>query len=153
MPRNGITARRIVTGLTVSYLPARLVGAGAGCHGRSPAVTPSPSALPSPDKPLAETSSMAKPTIKPATAQARDAAAGWLRANAIPFKTTEPGSGFEDLMPIEKLIGDARIVALDEATRGIHEFFQMKHRLVEFLVEEMGFTIRVRRCADMPCRR
>jgi erythromycin esterase len=31
-------------------------------------------------------------------------------------------------------------VALGEATHGTHEFFQMKHRLLEFLVEEMDFT-------------
>ncbi|MBU7024169.1 MAG: erythromycin esterase family protein [Theionarchaea archaeon] len=64
-----------------------------------------------------------------------------LQRNAIPFTTTEPGSGFEDLMPLKEVIGDARIVALGEATHGTHEFFEMKHRLTEFLVEEMGFTI------------
>ncbi|MBN2305532.1 MAG: erythromycin esterase family protein, partial [Anaerolineae bacterium] len=32
-------------------------------------------------------------------------------------------------------------VALGEATHGTHEFFTMKHRLFEFLVQEMGFTI------------
>jgi erythromycin esterase len=65
----------------------------------------------------------------------------WLRENAIPFDTTDPNSDFEDLMPLKKLIGDARIVALGEATHGTHEFFQMKYRLVKFLVEEMGFNI------------
>jgi erythromycin esterase-like protein len=64
----------------------------------------------------------------------------WLKANAIPFDTTEPNSSFEDLMPLKKIIGDARIVALGEATHGTHEFFQMKHRMLEFLVEEMGFN-------------
>ena len=43
-------------------------------------------------------------------------------------------------MPLKKIIGEARIVALGEATHGTHEFFQMKHRMLEFLVEEMGFN-------------
>jgi erythromycin esterase len=64
----------------------------------------------------------------------------WLKANAIPFDTTEPNSSFEDLTPLKKIIGDARIVALGEATHGTHEFFQIKHRMLEFLVEEMGFN-------------
>ena len=64
----------------------------------------------------------------------------WLRKKAIPFDTTDLNSGFKDLMPLKELIGDARIVALGEATHGTHEFFQMKHRLLRFLVEEMGFN-------------
>ena len=67
-------------------------------------------------------------------------AVSWLRKAAIPFATAEPGSGLDDLQPLRKLIGDARIVSLGEATHGTREFFQMKHRLLEFLVEEMGFT-------------
>jgi erythromycin esterase len=64
----------------------------------------------------------------------------WLRENAIPFDTTDPNSDFQDLMPLKELIGDARIVALGEATHGTHEFFEMKHRMLRFLVEEMGFN-------------
>jgi erythromycin esterase len=64
----------------------------------------------------------------------------WLKANAIPFDTTDPNSSFEDLMLLKKIIGDARIVALGEATHGTHEFFQMKRRMFEFLVEDMGFN-------------
>ena len=64
----------------------------------------------------------------------------WLRENAIPFDTTDPNSDFEDLMPLKELIGDARVVALGEATHGTHEFAEMKHRMLRFLVEEMGFS-------------
>lgn len=69
------------------------------------------------------------------------AAAQWLRANAYLFETSEPGSEFDDLRAFQDLIGDARIVALGEATHGTREFFQMKHRLIELLVEEMGFSL------------
>jgi erythromycin esterase len=64
----------------------------------------------------------------------------WVQENAIPISTTQPGSSFADLQPLKAIIGEARLVSLGEATHGTHEFFQMKHRLVEFLVEEMGFT-------------
>lgn len=43
-------------------------------------------------------------------------------------------------MPLKQIIGNARVVALGEATHGTREFFQMKHRILEFLVREMGFT-------------
>lgn len=65
----------------------------------------------------------------------------WLKEHAIPLKTVQAGSGFDDLQPLHKLIGDARIVALGECTHGTREVFQMKHRLVEFLAAEMGFTV------------
>lgn len=64
----------------------------------------------------------------------------WLRSHAIPLATVEAGNGFADLQQLRTLIADARVVALGEATHGSREFFQLKHRLVEFLVTEMGFT-------------
>ncbi len=68
------------------------------------------------------------------------AAEQWVAHNAIPLETVEAGHGFRDLQPLKKLIGNARIVALGEATHGTREFFQLKHRMLEFLVTEMGFT-------------
>ncbi len=65
----------------------------------------------------------------------------WLRAHAIPFNGTEAETGFADLMPFKAIVGDAHIVGLGEATHGTHEFFAMKHRLLEFLVKELGFTV------------
>ena len=65
----------------------------------------------------------------------------WIRANAIRLTTPEAGHGFADLQPLKNVIGDARIVSLGEATHGSREFFQLKHRMLEFLATEMGFTI------------
>ncbi|HWR53606.1 MAG TPA: erythromycin esterase family protein [Bryobacteraceae bacterium] len=45
------------------------------------------------------------------------------------------------MAPLRKIVGDARIVALGEATHGTREFFQLKHRMLEFLVTQMGFSI------------
>lgn len=63
----------------------------------------------------------------------------YLARHAIPVKTVEAGSGFEDLQPAAAFLKDARIVGLGEATHGSREFFQFKHRMLEFLVEKMGF--------------
>lgn len=65
----------------------------------------------------------------------------WIRANAIPLQTVEAGHGFDDMMPLKRVVGDARVVALGEATHGTREFFQLKHRMIEFLASQMGFTI------------
>lgn len=65
----------------------------------------------------------------------------WIRAHAVRLETPEAGHGFADMQPLKKMIGNARIVSLGEATHGTREFFQLKHRLLEFLATEMGFTI------------
>lgn len=72
---------------------------------------------------------------------ALEAAKTWLTENAIPLQTAEAGHGFTDLQPLKAVIGNARLVALGEATHGTREFFQLKHRMLEFLVTEMGFTV------------
>ncbi|MET0651179.1 MAG: erythromycin esterase family protein [Hyphomicrobiaceae bacterium] len=68
-------------------------------------------------------------------------AIAWVRANAMPLASVEAGHGFADLEPLRHIIGDARIVSLGEATHGTREFFQLKHRLLEFCVSELGFTV------------
>ncbi len=65
----------------------------------------------------------------------------WTKKHAIPLKTVEAKHGFEDMQPLKTVVGNARIVALGEATHGTREFFQLKHRMVEFLASQKGFTI------------
>lgn len=65
----------------------------------------------------------------------------WVRKHAVSLQTPEAGHGFTDMQPLKKMIGKARIVSLGEATHGSREFFQLKHRMLEFLATEMGFTI------------
>ena len=67
--------------------------------------------------------------------------AEWVKRHAVPFATVEAGNGFADLEPLRQMIGKTRIVSLGESTHGSREIFQMKHRMVEFLATEMGFTI------------
>ena len=71
----------------------------------------------------------------------RDAITAWLRQNAIPLRSVTAGSGFADLQPLRTILKDVRLVGLGEATHGTREFFQFKHRMVEFLVREMGFRV------------
>lgn len=63
-----------------------------------------------------------------------------LREHAIPLAAVDPGHGFTDLQWLKALVGDARVVALGEATHGTREFFRCRQRMVEFLVSELGFT-------------
>ncbi len=73
--------------------------------------------------------------------QAEQPPVEWIRSHAVRIETPEAGHGFADLQPFKKMIGDARIVSLGEATHGSREFFQLKHRMLEFLATDMGFTI------------
>ena len=64
-----------------------------------------------------------------------------LQQAAVPFRTAEAGGDYSDLAPLKQIVGNARIVSLGEGTHGTREFFQMKHRILEYLVKEMGFTM------------
>jgi erythromycin esterase len=74
----------------------------------------------------------------------------WASENAVSIKTVEPGAPFDDLRPLTELIGDARVVCLGESRHDAHEHFRFKHRLLEFLVEEMDFTLFAME-ESMPC--
>lgn len=74
-------------------------------------------------------------------AQTAKRAAADLKRTAAPLATLEVGHTFYDLAPFGAAVGEARIVALGEATFGTREFFQIKHRLFEYLVKEKGFSV------------
>ncbi|WP_346867150.1 MULTISPECIES: erythromycin esterase family protein [unclassified Clostridium] len=69
-----------------------------------------------------------------------------LKKSVIPISTVEAGNGFKDLMPIKEILKDKKIVGMGEATHGTSEFFKMKHRFFEFLVEEMGYRVFAMEC-------
>lgn len=62
---------------------------------------------------------------------AEDPVTQWLRARAM---------SLDDLTPLRIALNGVRVVGLGEATHGSREFFLIRHRLLEFLVEELGFT-------------
>lgn len=79
--------------------------------------------------------------IRPEPIVPKKADLKWIRKHAIPIDTANPIPDNDDLMPLKEMIGESRIVALGEGTHGTSEFFKMKHRIVKFLAEEMGFTV------------
>ena len=64
----------------------------------------------------------------------------WLGENVVAFDTAGWREDRSDLAALSEIVGDARVVALGEATHGTREFFQMKHRVLNYLVHEKGFT-------------
>jgi len=79
-----------------------------------------------------------QPPVPPETAKA---VAKAIATHAVPLSTVQAGAAADDLAAFGKAVGDARIVLLGEATHGSREIFQMKHRLLEYLVKEKGFTV------------
>jgi erythromycin esterase len=68
--------------------------------------------------------------------------ANQLKDIATPLKGADPTLPDDsDLTALDKVIGDARIIGLGEGTHGTHEFFEMKHRILQYLVQKKGFTI------------
>lgn len=59
---------------------------------------------------------------------------------AKPVLSTEPAGGLADLRPLSRMVGDAAVVGIGEATHSSHEFFSLKHRAFCALVEHRGFT-------------
>jgi erythromycin esterase len=71
------------------------------------------------------------PPVDPATASR---VAAELKKHVVPLATAEARNAYADLEAFGKAVGEARIVSLGEATHGTREIFQMKHRLLEYLV-------------------
>jgi erythromycin esterase len=65
----------------------------------------------------------------------------WLKNNVDTFQTADPVEKNDGLSFLKKMVGDAKIVSLGEGTHGTHEFLTMKHRIIKYLVEKMGFTV------------
>ncbi|MER7541083.1 hypothetical protein ABTX77_41010 [Streptomyces sp. NPDC097704] len=65
----------------------------------------------------------------------------WLARTALPLTGVTAGASTADLQPLKSVLDGARAVGLGEATHGTREFFRLKHRLLEFLVTELGCTV------------
>ena len=144
-----LARRRFLSAATAATAAVALAACSAGSTPAPPMPTSSSPPLPLPTpSPLAPpiTTATVNPTpsvvtaATPMTYPAPPATVAWLRDHAIPLATTDATDDFADLQPLKALIGNARIVSLGEQTHGTHEFFTTKHRLVRFLVREMGFT-------------
>ena len=132
MRRGSSTRARVSTlPVTGAALVAVLTWAS-GCGEDAPSpVAPSPSPSPPAVPPRAET---------PDEGAVPEAARLWLNANVEPFDGPHLSLPHDDLEFLRDLVGDARVVALGENTHGARDFYEMKARLLRFLVEEMGFN-------------
>jgi erythromycin esterase len=68
-----------------------------------------------------------------------DEITAWLCRNAKPIGYII-GTDTHDLKPLVNMLSSVRVVGLAEATHGTREFFQIRHRMLRFLVIEMGFN-------------
>jgi erythromycin esterase len=83
----------------------------------------------------------AEPASESPAGQGREAVLSWARDQAVALNATVPGGNESDLSPFRKLVGDARIVLLGDSRHDAREQWLLKHRLIEFLVREMGFSV------------
>jgi erythromycin esterase-like protein len=54
---------------------------------------------------------------------------------------TDPGLPHDDLAPLQQLIGTATLVGLGETIHTSGGFYEMKHRLIRYLVQNAGFRV------------
>ena len=64
----------------------------------------------------------------------------WIVANSFAFSSDDPSAPLAELEPLRAKVGNATMVGLGEGTHGTREFQRMKHRLIKWLVSEMGFS-------------
>ncbi|MFF9853914.1 erythromycin esterase family protein [Streptomyces litmocidini] len=70
-----------------------------------------------------------------------DEVTSWPVRAALPLTCLTAGAPTTDLQPLKDVLDGVRVVGLGEATHRTREFFQLKHRLLEFLVTELGFSV------------
>ncbi|GAA2775666.1 hypothetical protein GCM10020219_052860 [Nonomuraea dietziae] len=58
----------------------------------------------------------------------------------IPLTTLDPAAPLDDLEWLDLAIGDARVVAIGESAHYNREFYELRHRLLRYLVERHGFS-------------
>lgn len=90
---------------------------------------------------MASTPRAKREVIPPLTPERIKQITGELAARSTELSGVTAGAPHTDLAAFGKAVGNAKIVALGEATHGTREIFQMKHRLLEYLVKEKGFTV------------
>jgi len=74
-----------------------------------------------------------------AAANADSDVVAWIEQHATALSSTDPDAPVSELEPLRDVVGDASVVGLGESTHGSHEQFELKHRMIRYLVVEMGF--------------
>src|SRR4029079_1737037 len=63
---------------------------------------------------------LANTLLLPCTLHGQADLTAWIRSNAVPLKTVEARHGFDDMEPLRRIIGDARIVSLGTERHARH---------------------------------
>jgi erythromycin esterase len=69
-----------------------------------------------------------------------EAVRSWARARAHPIRSLDLDGPIDDLAPLRRIVGRARMVGSGESEHHVHEFLLLRARILRFLVERMGFT-------------
>ncbi len=72
--------------------------------------------------------------------------------NIVPIRSVTELEDFTDLEPLKKTFAKVRYIGLGESTHGTREFFQLKHRMLAFLVKEMGYRVFSIEAGSLPCQ-
>lgn len=66
---------------------------------------------------------------------------GQTTINYKPLKSFDPNDNLDDLAALDTFFSKSKIVGMGESTHGTHEFFQNRHRVFRYLVENHGFNV------------
>jgi len=69
-----------------------------------------------------------------------DPVARGLNQAARPLRSTAPNGSLKDLRPFGKMVGNAQVVGIGEATHSTSQFYTLNNRILRYLAEEKGFT-------------
>lgn len=75
----------------------------------------------------------------------------WVRSDGVALPVAPEAFSPATEAALLRTFGDAQIIGLGEATHGTHEFFDIKHRLIEFAVQRLGFTVVALEADDGVC--
>jgi protein-L-isoaspartate(D-aspartate) O-methyltransferase len=87
----------------------------------------------------------APPRVVQSRPRMRDSLPGLIAQNGESFESVESA----DLEPLLQRIGDARVVLIGEASHGTAEFYRLRARITQRLIEDKGFNV-VAAEADWP---
>jgi len=65
----------------------------------------------------------------------------WIQAHGHRVAAFDLEAPLDDLAPLAEIVGSARVVAVGESSHHVREFYQVRHRMLRFLVERCGFTL------------
>ncbi|WP_106791198.1 erythromycin esterase family protein [Aquimarina sp. Aq78] len=82
----------------------------------------------------------------------KDSVISWIKNQSILVNDVKAETELADFMGLKPILKDVQIVGLGETGHGTKEIFQMKHRMLEFLVKEMGFTIFAIEASHVGCK-